>query len=222
MLTPSCLAGATCPSALPFSFCGCWQRLSLWPRHSKEIMKWHRHVCVYENYRLLLSVLSNPGKIPSSTTNITFCQEQICICNKFRENKMTWWDFFFVKGRTLNPLFGIWKYVLCLLIISKNLASSEQSQKELRLFISPYHRISALERATIQSSVLRRKPELCHLDLGFSGRLARHRLLPSAPRLPLVYCQCRQFHLFLWGLWPLSGFGINQNFHQSCVPDQIT
>lgn len=89
--------------------------------------------------------------------------------------------------------------MLCLLIIPKNLASSGQSQKEL--FISPYHRLSALERVTTQSPFLRRKPELCHLDLvGFCGKLARVQLLPSALRLPIVCCQCTELHLFAWVL----------------------
>lgn len=51
---PACLAGASCPSAPPFSFWDCWQRPSLWFRHSEAITRWHRHLCVCENCRVSL------------------------------------------------------------------------------------------------------------------------------------------------------------------------
>lgn len=38
------------------SFGGCWQRLSLWLRHSKAITRWHGHLRVRENYRVSLCV----------------------------------------------------------------------------------------------------------------------------------------------------------------------
>lgn len=92
------------------------------------------------------------------------------------------------------------------------------------MFISPYHSLSALWRATVQSPLVRGKPELHHSDLfsleDLPGAHCSHHPW-SALTLPKGYCQCRQLHLFLWVSWPWSEFGWNQNLHQSFVPDQI-